>query len=89
MKIVASAGKIAEASQTLINGLLSKPAAAAQVMGHIAYFDQLRILAEAMEKEGDKANAVKVMEQTLAVMKKRGILASVIEDTERRLKRRR
>lgn len=88
MKIVASAGKIAEAAQTLIKSLLSKPAAAAQVMGHIAYFDQLRILAEAMEKEGDKANAVKVMEQTLVVMKKRGILASVIEDTERRLKHR-
>ncbi|UJP04789.1 MAG: hypothetical protein LZF61_07965 [Nitrosomonas sp.] len=86
MKIASSAAKIAAAAQMLMKGLLGKPAAAAQVMGHITYFDQLRVLADAMAKDGNKAGALKIREQTITVMKERAILASIIEDAEQRLK---
>lgn len=88
LKIVSSAAKVTKAAQVLIKDLLGKPAAAAQVMGHINYFDQLRSLADAMAKEGDQAGALKVREKTVAVMKERAILASIIKDAEQLLKRR-
>ena len=57
-------------------------------MGHIPYFGQLRTVAEAMENDGDDEGAAEVIKKTIDVMKKRKILASVIENAERRLKRR-
>ena len=41
-----------------------------------------------MEEHGDQKGAVDLISKTVRVMKKRGILASVIDNTERRLKRR-
>ena len=57
-------------------------------MGHIPYFGQLRTVAEAMAEDGDDKGAADLRSKTIDVMKKRNILASVIENAERRLKRR-
>lgn len=89
IKIVSAAPKVADAAKILTKGLLGQPGAAADVMGHIPYFGQLRGLAEAMDKAGDEAGAGKVMEKTIAVMKERAILPSMIDAAERQLKRRR
>ncbi len=57
-------------------------------MGNISYFGQLRTVAEAMEEDGDDKGATDLMSKSIDVMKKRNILASVIDKAERRLKRR-
>jgi hypothetical protein len=68
--------------------LLDDPDAAADTLGHIPYFNQLRAVAEATEADGNESEAIDLMTATLDVMKKREILPSVIDNTERRLKRR-
>lgn len=80
--------KISTAAKAQIATLLKDPIAAADTMGHIPYFGQLRTVAEAMENDGDDKGAAEVIKKTIDVMKKRKILASVIENAERRLKRR-
>jgi len=81
--------KVGTAAKVQANTLLKKPAVVADTIGHIAYFAQLRMIAEAMEDDGDEKGAVKLMAETIAIMKERSILPSVIENAERRLKRRR
>lgn len=89
MQIVAASAKPVSAAKTIAKELLAKSDQAANMMGHIPYFGQLRTVAETMETSGDEAGAVKVMEETIAVMKKREILPAVIDQAEKRLKRRR
>ena len=89
IKLISAPAKVAEVAKILTKGLLGQPDQAASLMGHIPYFDQLRDLARAMDKAGDEAGAGKVMESTIAVMKGRAILPSIIDAAERQLKRRR
>jgi hypothetical protein len=88
MAIKAAAAKVGAAAKAQLSALLKDPAAAADTMGNIPYFGQLRTVAEAMEDDGDEKGAVDVMTRTIEVMKQRDILASVISNVERRLKRR-
>jgi hypothetical protein len=88
LKIKSENAKVSQAAKTQSAVLLKDPDTAADTIGHIPYFASLRDLSEAMENSGDKAGAVKVMEETVKVMKKRSILTSVIDNTEARLKRR-
>ena len=88
LKIKTAKAKVKAAAKTQLKTLLKSPDAAADTMGHIPYFNQLRTIAKAMEDDGDKKGAVDLMSKTIAVMKKRSILASVITNAERRLKRR-
>ncbi len=88
LKVKAENAKVSQAAKTQTAALLKNPDAAADTFGHIQYFGCLRNLSEAMEEAGDKTGAIKVMEDTVKVMKKRNILASVIDNTEARLKRR-
>lgn len=78
--------KVSAAAKAQHDALLSKPDEAADTMGHICYFGQLRTLAEAMEEDGDDKGAVNVMSKLIDVMKARAILPSVIDNAERRLK---
>ena len=88
LAIKAMDAKVGEASKVQIDALLKAPAAAADTLGHIPYFGQLRNLAEAMEEDGNEKGAVDVMSKSIDLMKKRDILPSVIDNAERRLKRR-
>lgn len=88
LKINSVGAKTSQAAKAQSATLLKNPDVAADTMGHIPYFTSLRNLSEAMEDFGDKEGAVKVMEETVKVMKKRNILTSVIDNTEARLKRR-
>lgn len=80
--------KVSAAAKEQLDALLGNANAAAETMGHIRYFEQLRTVAEALEEHGDGDRATKVMSDTIDVMKKRKILPSMIDNAERRLKRR-
>lgn len=80
--------RVPSAAKAQVASLLKQPEAAADTLGNIPYFDQLRTVAEAMEETGDEKGALKVMTDTITVMKSREILPSVIDNAERRLKRR-
>ena len=88
MKIAAKSARVDTAARAQSAALIDKAAAAADTMGHIPYFGQLRTLAEALEDAGDRKGAVSVMEHSVKLMKKRNILGSVIDNIEARLKRR-
>ena len=88
LTIRAQNAKVSMAAKAQVATLLKNYDAAANTMGHIPYFGQLRCVAEAMRDDGDEKGALDVMSKTLDVMKKRKILASVIDNAERRFKRR-
>jgi uncharacterized membrane protein YebE (DUF533 family) len=68
-----------------IETLLKTPDAAAETMGHIDYFADLARLAEALEKSGDQKEAIKVLKTSIATMNKRGVIATVVKETETKL----
>jgi hypothetical protein len=80
--------KAGAAARSQMKTLLEDPVAAADTTGHIPYLGQFRTVAEAMEDDGDDKGAANLISKALDVMKKRNILSSVLEKTERRLKRR-
>ncbi len=88
LAIKTKAAKIGTAAKAQTKALLDNPDEAADTMGHIPYFEQLRNVAEALEGDGNDKAAVDVMKKTIQVMKDRQILASVIDNAERRLDRR-
>ena len=88
LAIKAQNAKVTAAAKAQVAALLKDPLAAADTMGHIPYFGQLRTVAEALEAEGDDKGAADLMSKTIEIMKKRNNLASVIDNAERRLKRR-
>lgn len=88
LAIKTKAKKVSAAAKAQTKALLGEPDKAANTMGHIPYFEQLRTVAEAMEADGDEKGAVDVMKKTIKVMKDREILPSVIDNAERRLDRR-
>lgn len=88
LAIKSVSSKVSQAAKTHENAFFDQADVAADTMGHIPYFDQCREVAEALEDNGAGDEAVNMMEKTIAMMKKRGVLASVIDNAERRLKRR-
>ena len=79
---------VSTASKELVKTLLKDSDAAADTLGHIPYFQNLRDIAEAMEDHGDEKGAIDLMSKTIGVMKHRHILGTVIDLANRRLKRR-
>ncbi|MGO6889453.1 MULTISPECIES: hypothetical protein [Rhizobium] len=85
LTVKGTAAKVAEAAKMQIETLLKTPDAAADTMGHIDYFADLARLAEALEKSGDKKEAIKVLKTSIATMNKRGVIATVVKETETKL----
>lgn len=88
MVIRANAAKVDQAAKAQVAALMKEPEKAADTVGHIPYFAQLRKVAETMEADGNEKGAVDLMKRTVDMMKQRKILPSVIENAERRIKRR-
>lgn len=80
--------KTATSAKAQVAALLSNGDAAADTMGHIPLFAQLRNVSEALEDAGDQKGANKVLQQSIDLMKKRKILPRIIDNAEARLKRR-
>lgn len=76
---------VAEAAKMQMEALVKTPNAAAETMGHIDYFADLALLAEALEKSGDDKGAIKVLKASIATMKKRGVIETVVSETETKL----
>jgi len=64
--------------------LLDTPAASAETIGHIDYFDALDTLATTLRADGDDKAAKDVLDASVKLMKQRGVLKSVISATERK-----
>ena len=88
MKIQASRPDIDTGAKAQMGVLIDDADAAADTLGHIAYFNQLEVLAEAMEDAGDDKGSIKVREATVKTMRRRNILGAIIDLAERRLARR-
>jgi len=78
---------VAEAAKMQMEALVKTPDAAAETMGHIDYFADLALLADALEKSGDDKGAIKVLKASIATMKKRGVIETVVSETETKLAR--
>lgn len=87
LEIKATTAKVEKAASRQKEALLDEPEKAADTMGHIPYFERLRKAADALKDCGDTKGAADMMKQTIDIMKKRGILASVIDNAQARLKR--
>ncbi len=85
LSIHSQSADVDTAAKEQVAALLEDPDAAAETMGHIHYFGQLDCLAEAMSDAGDDKGAKKVIQNSIAVMKSRGVLNSVIQSAERKL----
>lgn len=88
LTISTQAAKVDKGAKAQMAALMDAPDIAAETLGHIGYFSMLGQLAEAMEGAGDDKGADKVLKSSIATMKKRNILASVIQSAERKLARR-
>jgi len=75
------------AGRAQTSALMDEPDRAAETLGHIKYFGALDQLADAMAKGGNDKRAKQVMTASVATMRKRNILASVVEAAERKLTR--
>jgi hypothetical protein len=87
LAILTRGAKVGKGSKAQVAALIEAPDAAAETLGHIEYFATLGRLAEAMEGAGDQKGAVKVLKASIATMKERKILGSVIQAAERKLTR--
>ncbi|WP_156254483.1 zinc metalloprotease [Sandarakinorhabdus oryzae] len=70
-----------------IDLLTKAPDKAAETLGHIDYFGALDSLATTLKDEGDTKRAGDVMTKSVATMKARNVLKSVIDKAERALAR--
>lgn len=85
LSIKSTKADVAEAAKLQMDALVKSPDAAAETMGHIDYFADLAQLADALEKSGDDKGAIKVLKASIATMKKRGVVKTVVSDTETKL----
>ncbi len=88
LAISCQAAQIENGAKAQMAALVEAPDSAAETLGHIAYFTKLDHLAEVMEEGGDGKGATQVLKSSIATMKKRGILPSVIQSAERKLAKR-
>jgi hypothetical protein len=77
---------IGAASKMQMDALIKAPDKAAETLGHIDYFGALDNLATAMATAGDNKGSKQVLQVSVASMKKRAVLPSVIQATENKLK---
>lgn len=77
---------VSAAAKTLTAALLNEPDRAADTFGHIKYFAALNGLVSAMTSAGNDVDAKQVNQHTIATMKRRNILASVVESAERKFR---
>jgi hypothetical protein len=85
MTIRATGAKVEEAAKMQIAALVQAPEVAAQTIGHISYFADLDRLAGALEQAGDGKEAARVLKVSVATMKKRGVIETVIAETQGKL----
>ncbi len=76
-----AAGKVQTAA------LIEAPEVAAETLGHIDYFDALERLADAVKQEGEEDQAKRILKVSVKTMKKRGVIPTVVQATERKLTR--
>lgn len=88
MEIKSVANKIGQAAKAQSKAFFDDVDSAANTLGHIPFFNQCRLVADALEEAGAGDEAVSMLEQTIDAMKKRNVLASVVDNAVRRLKRR-
>lgn len=74
-----------EAAAEQIAPLLQSPQGAADTLGHIPYFETLDRVASALDQAGDVKKARDVLQTSVATMKQREVLPSVIRGAERKL----
>lgn len=86
-EVRAVAADVGAAADIQSKALLDAPDAAAQTLGHIEYFATLETLAGALKEAGDSKEAGDVMKASVATMKDRGVLESVIAKAQRMLDR--
>jgi hypothetical protein len=85
LAISTQAAKVDNGAKAQMTALVDAPDAAAETLGHIGYFATLGQLAEAMQGYGDAKGAAKILRSSIATMKKRSVLATVIQAAERKL----
>ena len=86
MAITTAKRDVGKAAKVQSDALLKGADAAADTLGHIPYFGQLRQVAAALEDEGNKKGAADLLSKTVTVMKRRKVLPSVIAETEAGIK---
>lgn len=86
LQLRCSSARIEEATKEQLNALTRIPDKAAETLGHIGYFEDLERLIDALIKEGNEKEATKVLKLSISTMKKRNILATVIEKAQQKLK---
>jgi hypothetical protein len=77
--------RVEEAAAAQAAALLKAPEAAAETLGHIQYFADLDRLATALEATGDTKGALRVLRTSIATMRKRGVIETVIEEAENKV----
>jgi hypothetical protein len=87
MVIRTQEAKVDEGARRLTEALVENPEPAAETIGHIDYFATVNQLVHAMEESGDEKGAINVLETSIDTMKKRRILASVIQAADEQLER--
>ena len=85
LRIEVQSAKVDAAAKSQLAFLLKDPNFAADSVGHIRYFDQLQSIAKSMRTDGDEKGAVDVLQNSIALMKSRGVLTSVIARTEKQI----
>lgn len=85
MELRSSKPDLEAAAKALSTALISHPDRAAQTLGHIEYFSTLDRLAEQLAAAGNGKEARRVLQSSVATMKARAILETVIQSAERKL----
>jgi hypothetical protein len=85
LTIKGTTAKVAEAAKMQMDALVNAPDAAAETLGHIDYFADLGKLTDALEAAGDSKGAIKVLKTSIATMKKRGVIKTLVKETETKL----
>lgn len=78
---------VGAAAKVQIATLTDAPDKTADTLGHIAYFDAHNELAGAMAEAGNEKGSKKVLQASVASMKKRGVLGSVVQAAESQIAR--
>ncbi len=85
LTIKGTTAKVAEAAKMQMDALVNAPDSAAETLGHIDYFADLGKLTDALEAAGDSKGAIKVLKTSIATMKKRGVIKTLVKETETKL----
>ena len=87
MAIRSDAANVTAAVEIQTDALLDAPDRAAATLGHIAYFEAVDDLVDALASDGDATGAKKVLQESVKTMERRGVLTSVIAAAQRKVGR--